>query len=140
MPRTASQIQSDVYELLRGSDFARMLTGGVYRAGFRPRDSKFEDAVVIFTTGAIGGDIESGVVTINVFCPDIDPYGNGVLVCDGERVAALEVSAAQWVESLTADKSNYLFRLKETIHTTEDPDINQHFVVIKLAYRYQLNN
>lgn len=139
MSKTASEIQGDVYELLRESDFARMLTGGVYRAGFRPRDSKLEDAVVIFTTGMVG-DIESGVVTINVFCPDVDPYGNGVLVCDGERIAALEGGAARWVESLTADKSNYLFRLKETIHTTEDPDINQHFVVVKLAYKYQSTN
>lgn len=139
MSKTASEIQGDVYELLRASDFAGMLTGGAYRAGFRPRDSKFEDAVVIFTTGTVG-DIESGVVTVNVFCPDIDPCGNGVLVCDGERIAALEAGAAQWVESLTADKSDYLFRLKETIHTTEDPDINQHFVVIRLAYKYQSNN
>ena len=42
----------------------------------------------------------------------------------------------QWVEGLTADRTNYLFRLQQTIFTEYEAEINQHFVVVKLAYEY----
>lgn len=133
--KTSTQVQGDFYEMLRDSDLAKGLSGEVYRDGFRPRDSRLEDAVVVFTAGAVE-EIESGVVTINIFCPDIDPYANGVTVADGARLGEIEMASAQWVETLTAAKSDYLIRLKETIHTTADEEIRQHFVVIKLSYRY----
>lgn len=135
MSTTASKVQGDVYGFLRGSKLAKGLSGEVYRRGYRPRDSKLEDAEVIFTTG-LPGEIETGVVTINIYCPDIDPYNNGVLVENGQRVSEIEEAAAAWVKTLVAGRSNYLFTLKETIHSVADPQINQHFVVVKLSYRY----
>jgi hypothetical protein len=135
MAKTGSQIEGDIFQLLRVSDLAKGLTGQVYRFGMRPRDSKLEDAVVIFTTG-IPTQVEEGVVTINIYVPDIDPYGNGVLTKDGERAEQLEIASQQWVDSLTTSVSNYKFRLQMSIYTEEQPEINQHFVVIKLAYQY----
>ena len=135
MSRTASQIQGDVYDFLKESEFAKNISGKVYRKGYRPRDSRLEDAEVIFTTG-IPGEIESGVVTINIYCADIDPYNNGVLVENGQRIGEIEKAADGWVKTLVASRSNYLFSLREAIHSTPDPDINQHFVVVKLDYRY----
>ena len=135
MSRTASQVQGDVYDFLKGSKLAQSLSGQVYRRGYRPRDSKLEDAEVIFTTG-LPGEIETGVVTINIYCPDIDPYNNGVLVENGQRVSEIEKAADLWVKTLVASKSNYLFSLKETIHSVEDENLNQHFVVVKLRYSY----
>lgn len=135
MSRTASEIQGDVYAFLKDSELANSLSGQIYRRGYRPRDSRLEDAEVIFTTG-LPGEIETGVVTINIYCPDIDAYNNGVYVENGERVSEIEKAASQWVKTLLASRSNYLFRLKETIHTTADEEINQHFVVVKLQYSY----
>lgn len=135
MSRTASQVQGDIYDFLRNSDLAKELSGEVYRRGYRPRDSRLEDAEVIFTTG-LPGEIESGVVTINIYCADIDPYNNGVLVENGQRISEIEKAADNWVKTLVASRSNYLFSLRETIHSTPDSDINQHFVVIRLNYRY----
>lgn len=135
MSRTASQVQGDVYDFLRDSDLAKGLSGEVYRRGYRPRDSRLEDAEVIFTTG-LPGDIETGVVTINIYCSDIDPHDNGVRVENGQRISEIEKAADNWVKSLKASRSNYLFSLKEAIHSTEDPEISQHFVVVKLNYRY----
>lgn len=135
MAKTAKQIQGDVYNLLKSSPLASMITGEVYRGGYRPRDSRKEDAVVIFTAG-LPYEVQTGVVTINIFVPDIDPYDNGVLVEDGARTAQIERLAQEWVQSLTCDKSNYRFRLQSTIMTEEESDINQHFVVMKLAYSY----
>lgn len=133
--KTASQIQGDIYHLLVGSELSNMVTGDVYRDGYRPHDSSLEDVIVIFTTGNVAG-IQSGVVTLNIYIPDIDPYGNGVMVQDGERSAELEAAAAQWVDSLTTDKSNYRFDLRQTIYTEADPNIKQHFVVVSLKYKY----
>lgn len=135
MAKTSKQIQGDIYQLLRDSTLYAMISGEVYRAGMRPRDSKLEDAEVIFTTGT-PTQIQEGVVTVNIFVPDIDPFDNGVLVEDAERTEEIEVLAQRWVSSLSAEVSNYKFRLQNTIYTEEEPNIHQHFVVVRLEYRY----
>jgi len=135
MAKTGKQIQGDVYQLLRDSTLYTMISGEVYRSGNRPRDSKKEDAEVIFTTG-LTDQIQSGVVTVNIFVPDIDPWGNGVMVEDSQRTEQLEKYAQAWVESLTAEVSNYKFELQQTIFTEEEPQIHQHFVVVRLRYEY----
>lgn len=132
MAKTAKQVQTDIIDLLRNSELAAEVTGEIYRRGYRPRDSRKEDIIVIFTTG-IPDEIQTGVVTINIFIPDIDPYGNGVQVEDGERSEALEALAQRWVDNLSG--TNYLFELQQTIYTEAEPEINQHFVVVKLRYR-----
>lgn len=134
MAKTAKQVQTDIIALLRGSELATEISGEVYRIGLRPRDSRLEDAVVIFTTG-LPDEIETGVVTVNIYVPDIDPYENGVLVEDGERTETLEILAQGWVDSLLGSGTNYVFELRQTIYTEAEPDIKQHFVVVKLGYR-----
>lgn len=135
MAKTSKQVQGDVYRLLKDSTLYTLISGEVYRNGYRPRDSRKEDAVVIFTTG-LPDEIQTGVVTVNIFVPDIDPYNNGVWVEDGARTEELEKLADAWVDSLTAEVSNYKFKLQQTIYTEEDKDIRQHFVVVKLKYKY----
>ena len=132
MAKTAKQVQTDIIDLLRNSELAAEVTGEIYRRGYRPRDSRKEDIIVIFTAG-LPDEIQTGVVTINIFIPDIDPYGNGVQVEDGERSETLEALAQRWVENLSG--TNYLFELQQTIYTEAEPEINQHFVVVKLRYR-----
>lgn len=135
MVKTSRQVQGDIYDMLKGSPLEAAISGGIYRQGMRPRDSRLEDAVVIFTSG-LTGDIESGVVTINIYVTDIDPYGNGVKVEDVERTEAIEAVAQQWVDSLTADRSSYKFELREAISTEAEEETSQHFVVVALKYRY----
>lgn len=135
MAKTGKQVQSDVLALLKSSALPSMISGGVYRNGYRPRDSKQEDAIVIFTTG-LPTEIQMGVVTVNIYVPDIAPFANGVLVEDGQRCEELERAAAVWVDSLTCAVSNYKFKLQQTIYTEEEPDIKQHFIVVKLRYEY----
>jgi hypothetical protein len=135
MAKTGKQVQTDIYNLLRHSPISSMISGAVYRRGYRPRDSRLEDAVVAFTTGT-PTEIQQGVVTVNIYVPDIDPYSNGVFVEDGQRTEELERAAADWVDSLSAAISCYRFELQQTIYTEEESDINQHFVVVKLRYDY----
>ena len=133
MAKTGKEIEQDIYTMLRASDLAKALDGLVYRSGYRPRDSRKEDAIVIFTAG-LPDEIETGVVTINIYAPDVDPYNNGVWV-EGPRTTEISRMAADWVDSPKPSDSNYIFRLREAIRTEEEPETNQHFVVIKLGYR-----
>jgi hypothetical protein len=135
MAKTGKQIQGDIYRLLRDSTLYTKLTGEVYRNGYRPRDSRKEDAIVTFTTG-LADEIQTGVVTVNIYVPDIDPYQNGTWVEDGKRTEEIEHLAQAWVESLSCEISCYKFKLQQTIYTEEEAEINQHFVVVKLKYEY----
>lgn len=135
MAKTGKQVQGDIYRLFKGSTLYTMISGDVYRNGYRPRDSRLEDAVVIFTAG-LPDQIQTGMVTVNIYVPDIDPYDNGVFVEDGQRTEELERLAQAWVDSLTAAVSCYKFKLMQTIYTEEEADINQHFIVVKLGYEY----
>ena len=102
----------------------------------RPRNSRLEDIVVTFVAGLCESSIQTGVVVVNIYVPDIDPYCNGVLVENSSRTEEIEAAAARWVTTLTCDKSNYKFRLAATIQTFEDIDIHQHFVSVRLGYEY----
>jgi hypothetical protein len=131
--KTAKQVQGDIIALLQGSNLAKAVNGEIYRFGYRPRDSKAEDIIVAFTTGS-PDQIETGIVTLNIYVPDIENPDNGVLFEYGRRCEELEIAAGYWVKSLTTDKSDYRFTLQQTIYTEAEPEINQHFVVIKLKY------
>lgn len=135
MAKTGKQIQGDIRRLLMESDLCDEISGEVYRNGLRPRDSRKEDAIVTFTTG-LPDQIQTGVVTVNIFIPDIDPDDNGTWVEDGQRSEEIELLAQEWAESLTADLSGYKFSLQQTIYTESEPEIHQHFVVVRLKYEY----
>lgn len=129
--KTAYQIQSDFYNLLRQSDLAKQISGKVYREGYRPKGSQQEDAIVIFTTGT-PAQIQQGRITINIYTPFVD--FNGTLVENGKRCEELETKTQRWVDSITGT-TPYLIRLTETIHTNQDQDIHQSFVIVKLEYK-----
>jgi hypothetical protein len=131
--KTAKQIQGDIIALLKDSALAGAVNGRVYHFGYRPRDSKAEDIIVYFSTG-LQEQIEKGVVGVLIYVPDIGNPDNGVLQEDGRRCEELEIAAAAWVDSLTADKTEYRFKLQQTIYTEAEPEIDQHFVVVKLKY------
>lgn len=139
MTRTSKQVQGDIYQFLMDSTLSAMISGDIYRNGMRPRDSKVEDAVVTFVTGTVA-DVQSGVVVVNIYVPDIDPWNNGVLVEDSGRTEEIEVAADLWVSSLTCARSDYKFALASTIQTFDEPSIHQHFVSVRLRYDYWNNN
>lgn len=143
--KTGKEIESDILALMRtsyivtgeGSGNARIpgISGGVYRGTMRPRDSQSEDMTVIFTT-ANAEQFQAGVVTLNIYVPDLLNRANGVTAEDGARCEQLERLAQDSVDWLKADKSNYLFSLERAIHTNRDPEISQSFVVVPLRFRH----
>lgn len=100
MTKTGKQVQTDIRQMLLGSALAEAVSGSVYRNGYRPRDSRMEDIVVTFTAG-LAEQIQTGVVTVDIYIPDIDSDANGTWVEDGRRTEALEAAAQAWADSLT---------------------------------------
>lgn len=136
MMLTGQQVITDVIALLRQTDLPDAIGGGIYRQGTRPRDSKAEDLVVIFTT-ADAEQFQKGVVTLNIYVPDIEAPGiDGVNYEDSARCAEIEAAAQSAVESLKAYRSDYLFRLRDAIFTQRDEDIRQSFVVVRLGFKH----
>lgn len=133
---TSHKVQDDIIAMLANSELANDISGKIYRKGYRPRDSRSEDIVVLFVNG-IPGQVEQGAVTLNIFVPDITPYNNGVYVEDGQRVARIEALADDWVASLAGRRSNYRFKLLRTISTEHDEVAHEHFVAVQLEYVYK---
>jgi len=134
MIKTGKQIQGDVMQLLKGSLLALTVNGKVYRNGYRPRNSRLEDIIVVHTAGR-PDQVQVGMVNVLIYVPDIDPFANGVLVEDGARCEELELAAMEWINSLNTNELNYSFTLRETIQTEEDTEINQHLIIVKLEYK-----
>lgn len=135
MKLTASTIEGYIYDRLRNSTLNGLISGSVYREGMRPRDSRLEDAVVVFTAG-LSEQIETGELTVKIYVPDVDPYQNGTLVRDARRVAEIETAASSWVEGLRTAQDGFLFSLADTIRSRPDDEIGQHYVSVHISYRY----
>ena len=133
MAKTAKEIQGDIMMLLTASGVQSLVSGGVYRNGYRPRDSRLEDIVVTFTTG-LTAQVQSGVVTVHLYVPDVEL--NGVYVEDGARTAALERALQAWIDNLSCWKSGYRFAQQYAVTTEAAEDIQQHYVVAMLRYDY----
>lgn len=134
MTKTGQQIEDDIYGLVKDSPLALLVSGGVYKFGTRPKNSTKEDVIVKFVQG-YDSQIQSGTVVINIYIPDFDAFDNGDFVRDITRCGQIEIAANAWVDTLTAGKSNYKFKKAQTIRTEEEPDINQHFVTIRVKFR-----
>ena len=133
--KTGHEIETDIYEFLKGSSLMAFVNGGLYRNGTRPRDSRLEDVVVIFTT-ADGEQVQEGVVTLNVYVPDlISNESNGVPMENISRTVAVERAVLDEVQSWKAGLSDYRFRLKEAVHTNRDPETQQSFVVARIGFQ-----
>jgi hypothetical protein len=134
MTRTGQQVENDIYGLVKSGPLKSFINGEVYKYGMRPRDSKAEDAIVKFVTG-LDDEIQTGVVVVNIYVPDIEPFQAGVMVRDIARCAEIETKANEWIKSLTAGTTDYLFSLAQTIYTEEEPKINQHFVTVRIKFK-----
>lgn len=130
---TAKEIETFFLDIVKASPLATAVSGEGYRRDMRPRDSRLEDITVGFVSG-MTDQIQTGVIAICVYVPDIDPYGNGVMSEDGRRTAQLERMAQDWIDSKPTRGTDYRIRLQDTITTVEDEPIHQHFVSIMLRY------
>ncbi len=133
--KVETQIERDFYRMVKESPLAAAIGGSVYRAGTRPRNSKSEDAVVIFSAG-LDGQIQDGVVVLNIFVPkrlfgqDTEP------VKDISRIDVLEQLVRDWLSGQPG-APEYLFpeRDRPTVKSMEDPETNESYIHTRIRFR-----
>lgn len=135
--KTGAEVEGDFFEAIVGSDLAGSVSGAVYRAGTRPRDSTAED-IVVKLTAIQTGQRQLGYVTVIVYVPDID-NGVGNYVANTARLekieaVAQEVSATMWLRMPSYNN----VELATGIQSYPDPEISQHFVSVK--YQFEIIN
>ena len=133
--KTSGEIETDFFNAVQSTELAKEINGGVYRADFRPRDSKKEDIIVRFTAVTAGQEQE-GVVTVLVFVPDIDLRGKGGKVRNSARLTKLEKYGVTAVGEIRRILKDY-DRVSLESGVQSSPDNNeQHFVSIRIGFTY----
>lgn len=133
--KTGTQIEKDFYHMVKGSSIASTIGGLVYRDGTRPRNSKAEDAVVKFVAG-LDGQIQDGVVVVNVFVPK-KPFGTDTdPVKDIGRIDTLEQLIRDWLDQWPG-APEYLLPTSErpTIQCLEDPSTGETYINTRIKFR-----
>ena len=133
--KTATQIEKDFYHLVKDSPIATAIGGKVYRDGTRPRNSKAEDAVVAFVAG-LDGQIQDGVVVVNVFVPK-KPFGKDTEpVKDIARIDALSQIIRDWLDTRPGSPE-YLLPKKDrpTIKDYEDPQTGESYIHTRITFK-----
>lgn len=132
MRKTGAQVETDIYKSIKESIKAN-INGDVYTSSGRPTDSKKEDAVIIFMTGR-DGQIQEGVVVVNVFVPDIYPATEkGRSVKDTKRCREIEIALAGITDSMTTPE--YQIYREDMIQTYKNQDRDEHFINARLSFQ-----
>ena len=133
--KTSTQIEADFYRLVKNSPVASSVGGKVYRDGTRPRNSKEEDIVVIFVAG-VDGQIQDGVIVMNVFVPK-KPFGKCTdPVKDIRRIDMLERVIRDWLDTRPGAPEYHLPHYERaTIKDYEDPETGETYINTRIKFR-----
>lgn len=132
--KTETQIERDFYHFIKGSTLGEEVKGGIYRSEMRPYNSEAEDMVIKFLSG-IDGQIQTGVVILNLYVPDV-VLQDGRKVADKSRIGELQALIASFVED--AGDGEYLIETDGTPCTMRNEEIDQHFIYVRLKF-HRLN-
>lgn len=138
MTQTNEDIEQVVYDalapLLAKDGGIDVISGDLYPEDCRPLDSQLEDAVILVGDGD-PSQIQSGHVRVHIYVPDVD-CGFGRKVKDKGRLQELASLDKEILRLLNAASPQYLWSLFRTTQTFAEPDIEQHFVNVNLAFKY----
>lgn len=133
MNKTGAEIESDIFNMISGSELEEFVNGSAYKKGVRPFGSALEDIVVGFSAG-IDGQRQTGAIDVNIYVPNIDAGSeDGRKVPDKSRIEAVEKKARTFFDSLIS--TEYDFPKAATIQSFEAEGLEQFYVSIKIKYR-----
>lgn len=138
--KTGNEIEAEFYQAVKNTTLAAQVNGEVYRDDFRPRDSVKED-IIVRLTAVTSGQVQSGVVTLLIYTPDIQVRGkSGVRKRNSARLTELESLAAQAVEEIAESLDGYDQVMTETGIRSYRDDNEQHFVSVRISFEYLNEN
>lgn len=128
--KTEEQVERDFYTFIKGSELGKAIKGTVYRSEMRPNDVDTEDLVIKFLAG-LDEQIQSGVVILNLYVPDI-AYQNGRKVIDHKRIGELQELINSFVED--NPETEYWMQKDTTPTTMKNEEIEQHFIYVRIKF------
>ncbi len=132
--KTGTEIEADFYRRVKTSPLAEVIRGRVLRDGMRERDARTEDAVVIFDSG-LDGQVQDGVVVLNVFVPK-KPFGMDTeSVKDIVRVKELESIIRDWLSSWHDQEYLLPSDRRPTILSLDDPERGETYIHTRIRYK-----
>lgn len=132
MIKSEKNVEKDLFRLIKTSTLASIISGGVYRNGMRPEASRNEDIIVKFLSG-IDGQIQTGVIVLNIYVSDITQKGFSRKVEDTARVEVLENALIDFVTKCT--DTEYLYEFDESMTTLEVEGIEQHAIYARIKFQ-----
>jgi hypothetical protein len=132
--KTGTEIEADFYRRVKTSPLAEVIRGRVLRDGMRERDARTEDAVVIFNSG-LDGQVQDGVVVLNVFVPK-RPFGvDTEAVKDIGRVSELEGIIRDWLSSWNDEEYLLPADRRPTILSIDDPQRGETYIHTRIRFK-----
>ena len=132
--KTENQVERDFYGFVCNSTLGKAVSGKVCRSGMRPANADSEDIVVKFLAG-LDEQIQSGVVIINVYVPDI--LDGGRKVKDFGRIGTLESLIAEFVQDVNfspQDYDGYRIETDGTPSSMQVEGIEQHVIYARIKF------
>lgn len=131
MIKTEQQIERDFYSLIINSPLGEAVNKRVYRDGMRPANATTEDLVIKFLSG-IDEQVQTGVVILNLYVPDVACSESGIKVKDAARIAVLEELILSFVND-NAD-TEYWMQTDGTPISMFNEEIKQHLIYSRIKF------
>lgn len=132
MIKTENQIERDFFTFIMQSKLGKGVKGTVYRADMRPDDATTEDLVVKFLAG-LDEQIQSGVVIINIYVPDITNPNIGRKIKNHARIGDLQGLIRSFVND--NDNTEYWMQTDGTPTSTPVEGIEQHCISARIKFQ-----
>lgn len=130
--KTGSQIERDFFKMITGDDLGSTIKGKVYRDRMRPSDAETEDIVIKFLSG-LDEQVQTGVVILNIYVPDIPKGKNGRKVPDLTRIDALEAAVRKFIDENT--DTEYDIESDGTPQTYYNEEIEQNLIAARSKFK-----
>lgn len=132
MIKSEKNIERDLFRLIKASPLAEMVTGSVYRKDMRPDNSSKEDIVVKFLAGE-EGQIQTGIVVVNIYVPDITSKQYSHPIENTKRVEEIEDAVIAFVRD--CKDNEYLYELDSSPISLSVQELFQHVVYSRIKYK-----
>lgn len=133
---TGGQLETLLYQSVKALN--PPISGGVYYQGTRPMQNDGNSApkedIIVKAIAGSGRQVNEGTCVVNAYIPDI-VAASGTNYADKTRCDALELWLEDLPEQLT-QMGDVHFEKAAMVVTIDDPAIKQHFVSLKMKFKF----
>lgn len=130
--KTEQEIERDFFAMVRQSSLGRSIKGGIYRSEMRPNGAISEDIVIKLLAGT-NGQIQRGIITLNVYVPDVPYLNDGRNVPNHSRISELQGLVNEFIAGQSA--TEYQTTPDEMPRTESAEEIGQHYIYTRIHFK-----